>query len=589
MKKLLYSLIGAVSFVGCSDLLDTEPLHQYTESVVWSDPTLAQQFVYNAYYTIFEEYIKAMGAGNTGQIGAAAECNSDNIVRTGGSTANWYINVASPDDDFGWDVFSLIRQANVIIANGDQYGLTEATGAEMVAQGKFLRALIYFRQVRAFGGYPIVDRVLTTSDDLNIPRSTLEEAYDFMLTDLQEAASDLSATQSSTHISQGAAYALLAEVALQGAAFVPDKRDSYLDISLAASEALIEIADGGKYTLDDSYYNIFNNYESPKTNTEIILGYFKSSGYNSSHICPQYRVCMVKNMTSASLQDEVDPKYEIDTPNAGVAGVYIPSYDLVRDYLVVENGVAKKFDETDMFLNFEQGVDDAVECLVNNRDQRYYDSLVTHGSEYFTSTMNFQVMGNAHYASLKSGTLTIPCGTIWRKGICDYDMLNVIGYNKPMNYHWVLFRLGRSYLNYAEALLRKGRVDEAVTYINKTRTTHGKLPELSTGLGFDEVWKWYKIERRVELFFEGEDRYFSLLRWYRHDGETDIPELGKYLGKWYEIGQDLKSFEEVEMASSFSSYTRYNQLLWAERKFFFPIPQTAIDESGGVIEQNPLW
>lgn len=55
------------------------------------------------------------------------------------------------------------------------------------------------------------------------------------------------------------------------------------------------------------------------------------------------------------------------------------------------------------------------------------------------------------------------------------------------DYAYSILRLGRSYLNYAEALLRQKKaagVAEAIEYINKTRTTHGELPALPTKLKF---------------------------------------------------------------------------------------------------------
>lgn len=87
-------------------------------------------------------------------------------------------------------------------------------------------------------------------------------------------------------------------------------------------------------------------------------------------------------------------------------------------------------------------------------------------------------------------------------------------------------RLGRSYLNYAETMLRLNDANTAIEYINKTRTAHGKLPALPTGLPIEEVWKEYKRERRLELVHES-DRYWSLLRWGKADGKDIVEELTK--------------------------------------------------------------
>ncbi len=43
----------------------------------------------------------------------------------------------------------------------------------------------------------------------------------------------------------------------------------------------------------------------------------------------------------------------------------------------------------------------------------------------------------------------------------------------PTDWHLIHLRLGRSYLDYAEALLRLGETTTAIEYINKVRMTHG--------------------------------------------------------------------------------------------------------------------
>lgn len=96
--------------------------------------------------------------------------------------------------------------------------------------------------------------------------------------------------------------------------------------------------------------------------------------------------------------------------------------------------------------------------------------------------------------------------------------------SEKTNYHYTLLRLGRSYLNYAEIKLRQGDKETAIDYINKTRVTHGGLPELQKSLSLEDTWKEYKRERRIELVSEG-DRYWSVLRWGKADGLEVVPEL----------------------------------------------------------------
>ena len=60
--------------------------------------------------------------------------------------------------------------------------------ARYIAEGKFLRALHYFNLVRWFGGVPLRTRATTqVTDDVQVPRASLDETYAQIVKDLQEA------------------------------------------------------------------------------------------------------------------------------------------------------------------------------------------------------------------------------------------------------------------------------------------------------------------------------------------------------------------------------------------------------------------
>ena len=114
--------------------------------------------------------------------------------------------------------------------------------------------------------------------------------------------------------------------------------------------------------------------------------------------------------------------------------------------------------------------------------------------------------------------------------------------------------------------------------------THGKLPALSTALSFDQAWKYYKQERRVELVQE-EDRYWSLLRWGKEDGLDEIEELNTPPTA-IEIEADGKSFEIIPVPVVGPS----NDRKFTTRRYFLPIPknETILNEKLSD-DQNPGW
>jgi starch-binding outer membrane protein, SusD/RagB family len=106
----------------------------------------------------------------------------------------------------------------------------------------------------------------------------------------------------------------------------------------------------------------------------------------------------------------------------------------------------------------------------------------------------------------------------------------------------------------AEAANEDGNSALAATYLEEVRKrARGAntviLPRRSGGQGLMRIY--IKQERRIELALEGE-RFYDLVRW----GDAASVLSGK-------------------------GYQTKNQ--------YYPIPQTAIDQSGGVLKQNPNY
>lgn len=57
----------------------------------------------------------------------------------------------------------------------------------LIGELKFLRAMYYFNLVRVFGGVPLVDFVIESSDEWQQPRATENNVYELILSDLEDA------------------------------------------------------------------------------------------------------------------------------------------------------------------------------------------------------------------------------------------------------------------------------------------------------------------------------------------------------------------------------------------------------------------
>jgi len=599
MKNRLYIIIAVIGLVtfSCSDsILDTKPLDKYTELDVWNDLNLTQGFIYNTYQSVLPELLvnpndpdpKMSGVGNDDFTDNVLTQKSNNVARdlidkyydagwAKNSSYFWYkkspLGRTAPIKQ---NSFEVIRDCNLIIEKvAASEGIEEFDKPALIAQGKMLRALIYYTKARKFGKFVIVDKVLTLDNNLTLPRSeTIKETYDFIIKDLQDAAADLPLAVSAAegHLTQGAAYAMLAEVALHGAAYIESGKEDYYAIAKKASEDLFTLG----YALDADYGKLFSDFQYAESSAGMILNYYKHADATLCVLTPMQG--LVPNMEAA----KTDGTPKLNESFLGWTKCW-PTHDLVNDYLVTDvDGVAKRWNETSYYQDWETNGGDILPAIYNEyRDKRFEASIVRDMSQLFTNTISMRLGGNMHPDESKKGTnLSTRTGYFVRKGIYDVSGYKAVVYTA---YHQNITRIGRAYLNYAEVMLRLNQPEMALEYINKTRTAHGGLPALSTALSIDEAWEWYKIERRVELFFEN-DRYWSLLRWGKEDGLTVIPELNDKAYNFFEISADGTSYQEIPVFLGGSTHDKR----FSERRYLFPVPENEriLNEE---LDQNPLW
>jgi len=598
MKKAfnyILTIAAASLLFSCSDsLLDTKPLDKYTELDVWSDPNLAQGFVFTTYRSVIPELLVNPNDQDVKSGGHCVDHFTDNVLTYAADKVG--LDLIDKFFDAGWaknnsyywygaaplgmkapikqNSFEVIRDCNLIIEKvAASDGIPENQKPVLIAQGKMLRALMYYSKARLFGKYVIVDKVLTPQDDMKLPRTnTIKETYDFIIKDLTEAAPALPVTAPAGQLTRGAAYAMLAEIALHGAAYIETGKDDYYQISKKASEDLFALG----YTLDTDYEGMFNDYDKALKSGEIILGLYK-------HV--DATTCVLTCMQGLVPNMEVAKTNGTPALNESFLGwtQLWPSADLVNDYLVTDvDGVAKRWNETQYYQDFVTNGGYVSKAIYNaHRDKRFFASIVQDSSMLFTNMVTTRIGGNMHYLKSTKGTArSTPSGYFTRKGI-----YNVVGFKATTftNYHQCVTRLGRAYLNYAEVMLRLNQPGVAVHYINETRAKHGGLPALSETMAIEDVWNYYKIERRVELYFEN-DRYWSLLRWGKEAGSGVISELNDKVHKFFEISADGRSYTIKDLVLTPNNHKKR----FSTKRYLFPVPQAERDLNEN-LDQNPGW
>lgn len=557
MKKFnILLIIFLVTTISCQeDLLDKQPLDRFSESNVWTSVDLAGAFINNIYTDALGLYY-----------GETSDDWTDNVMLSDfglttnsmfGSSPHFFVQagVFTSERDLGWNKFAAIRKCNLAIEKlTDNENIAASSRVLMIAEAKMMRAMIYYWMARRFGGLMIVDKVLTPGDDFLLSRSTEQQTYDFIISDIEQAAEDLPATAvPHGRLSKNAAYAFLTKVALQ----------------IGDYDKVIEAADKveeGSATLDD-YFNVSKGFTQILNSPEVLLSYARDSKYNSMTQTLHQR--LLPGLNAGVLAPGAQPT--LNDNFTGWLQLY-PTQELVDAYLFAEGGEAVQ----------KKGVEfigEPAKLMWKDRDARFDLSIVHDSSMFFHSMVTTRKGGNMHRASRPDAPGQSPfSGYVFRKFVFENETPDN---SIPMNYALPLLRLGEVYLNKAEAYYRKGNLPLAIEYMNKTRTRHGELPALSSGVSEDEFFNFYKLERQVELLFEN-DRYWSLIRWAKEDNASSIPELE---GVLHAI--DIEADGTVANVIQWP-HIAYSMIFEYPKRLYFPVPITEI-RNNPKLTQNPGW
>lgn len=617
---LSFCLMSTLGLYGCDNFLDTKPTESYGEDLVWGSKSGMEAYIVKTMndmlglYHDFETMDKAF---------------TNNAVSVRELCPNEALGLKTSDWDWGFGKFSNVRACNLLIEKAaTATGITEEYRKQAIAEGKMMRAMIYFYQARHCGRFIWVDRVLTEDDEFNLPLTEdLKEGYTYILKDLEEAIAGLPDEAEEGRFTKNAARVLKSEVCLTAAAYVgaDEFKEVYPDKNLY-QEVVQTVDEMTGVTLDANYEDMFNEkgaYSSP----ELILAHYYSRENTN---CDGVQMIRMQPNILNSIMDKngCGPHWTVDGIFEGWM-FFSPTQNLVDCYLAIDqvDGKAKKWNETSQFVESTKelslseakslippvdeqelvegqfkaykvvkGEKTISDLMYEHRDKRMDASIVRDGSIYFNETVFTRQKGNMNrLATGEYGACHLPLSNYgWRKAM--YNVSPRIYAGTPTDYHYVIFRYGRALLNKAEALLCLAKTDnaqlvEAVSALNETRTVHGGLPasEAST---LEEAWVDYKRERRVELVME-DDFYWSLLRWGKYGYEANdgnqpggvIAELNAP-ATFPEISSDGKAvyIGNVQFMNNKREFK-------PERAYLFPIPRSVINANAAIDEadQNPGW
>lgn len=499
MKVLLSSILIlgiAIGATGCDDLLTTVPTDRVSSATFWEnerDFNTALNGTYDRMTGVNLDIMYFDGATDIGYSHADWMRQHEYAMGRANALSGWSAGM--------WNrKFTGISRTNEILAQLDAVGVevlsTEAAN-RIRGQALFLRGYFYHELLWMFGEVPLYTSVPTVEEAREISRSSRDEVYAQITSDLSEAANLLPANWSSDQYgraTQGAALGYHARTALYEAGWQKyhegntSRANTLFSTAADMAQAVMDL---NVYTLHPDFRELFTY--AGEQSGEILFDYQKVSGQNGWNAWQAF--------APSSMGSNVDVS---------------PTRELV-DMFPMSDGLP--IDESPLYetdaprITYDGSGNPTVETLgmYDNRDPRLYGTVLFPGGEFNGMIYN-------PYPSCSEGAPEGYCSpTSDRILISDYNN-TYTGYiamkyvdpqdqSSPTNsgLNVIKMRYADILLMYAEAKAELGELDASVNDALEEIRDRVDLPypyDVTT-MTDQEVIDYIRNERTIELAWEG--------------------------------------------------------------------------------------
>ncbi|MCD7977072.1 MAG: RagB/SusD family nutrient uptake outer membrane protein [Tannerellaceae bacterium] len=558
MKKIIiYSLLALVAMSSCESFLDTENLTKKDSSNFPENESDMEASMAAIYAAI-------AGINSTETIFLAGDIASDNRFGGGGQNDRGFQALTRLKRD-GQDHFNNswrnnykgINRANNLLENVDRINWSSEEQRNAIeGEARFLRGHIYFDLARFFGRVPLV----LTTEMVNLPRAEADELFAQIALDLKLAIELLPSIPYSPannkHLGRAtkwAAEALMARVFLFYTGYY---RQESLPVAgsseVIRKEQVISWLEECAYRSGHGLAKDFRGlwpYSNPATNVDYPYArevvWEGETGDNIETIFAyKYSILATYDNTqysnpiilTSSLRNGGGQDYEKTFPYGPGWGAGPVNSQLWDDWLEKEPEDIRR-----------------QASILDVRDPEEIEGYSWGEDRMMEETGYWNkkyIAINAHQKKEDGSIELVKYGCVLYNRTPDYKLDNT--------QDLVLIR-------YADVLLMLSELKKEAGPMNEVRARVGLPPVSYTEENLRQ-------ERRFELAFEGV-RYYDLLRW--HLAET---ELAKQHGVEV-MNNGVKGYIDL---SDLGKRVR-------ETGGFFPIPQTQIELSAGVLVQDPAW
>lgn len=535
MKKryviIALSVFGTV-FTSCNDsFVNTKPLDQLSESVVWTDPSLAEAFVTELY--------GGLGNGGFDEQMLASLTDEASFTHPGRNITTITESRSNPADP-GWingtlswqNMYTRIRACNVALENLKKATtFPKATVDRLNGEAKFMRAYYYHQLVRYFGGVPIVDKSFSLTDtEFLSKRNTMKECIAFIEKECDESAALLTGTMAAGRASRAAALALKSRILIYAASDLYDAntaKSKSTALAAYSNPEFVAFVDGSRT----------ERWTKAKNAAKAVLD-LPGLGNQLNLSEPASKEVGTTNYMNNSLsrnggeRELIFARYFINAKaeNGGRIGLFngpngynnwagnAPIQNFVDDYEMMDG------------TKFSWSNADHSAAPYVNRDPRFYATLMYDGSAWKPRSASaapkdpFNQIQTGQY-EINSGSAKVPYFGLdtrkssiedWNGSYTGYYFRKftdpnpaIVDQNTWQQIPWPFFRYTEAVLNYVEACIELGEDAEARAWLNKVRFRSGMPAVTESG---NALRLRYRNERRIEMAFE-EQRYHDARRW----------------------------------------------------------------------------
>ncbi|MEN8117712.1 MAG: RagB/SusD family nutrient uptake outer membrane protein [Bacteroidota bacterium] len=266
MKKIFSILfIATILVTGCSeDFLDRKSLTDLADDTFWTTEADAEMALAGCYANLQSTHLYNEGPWQAGVVRWDYMTDDGWIawgwMQGGAMSRGEHSTTDGMVSNFWNESYQTIVRCNRVIETVPTLGeeiISNVTANQIVAEAKFIRALIYNLMTQTIEDVPLVVAIPSV-DEAEVPVTPKNEVVSFILSDLEGCVEDLSEKGAPDwgRVTKGAGYALLARINL------------YNENWPAAATWAQKVIDQG-YTLFPDFHGLFQN--ANEINNEVIF------------------------------------------------------------------------------------------------------------------------------------------------------------------------------------------------------------------------------------------------------------------------------------------------------------------------------